>query len=501
MPKVPFRLSQVEATKEAPSAFANPSAFTVGPEAFAKAGQAVADVGEKAALLGRVYEVQQKQARDAAQENAVKTAVYKDREAIADRLQYTTDAMGQKVPRTDYGNLVPDIEALNQQNLQKYQGMVSDPQVWQRVMPFVALHQSDNITTAQKHATTLEHAGWIDDWSSSVPVYQNLVAGATTPDEAKSFAQEFTDNTTRLIRAGVIKPQEGQAAIHNVAVKGDLTRAQNVIDADPDAWVKQAHDPADYPYLSDPEFRSLNRYAVQQARENRAVARQEQQETFEKNSATIVDAMVKAAIEKKPFTFTDLSNMLAGMGHNPGGGKLAISPSEGLTLKNNIQARLDHLDVVGRQEPKMTADAWVRYGDLLDKIHNQDAGYQDIARQTGTFPTGIIANLMGEVKNQGKADRQSIYKYAESFRKSFASSAFAELKNDLSSMMTSGDYKPDQWQGQAQKIIQQKWQSSGAIQGLVNERLNPGAAETAGGGRNWWRRGMKVKLPEKHERR
>ena len=481
MPKVPFELSRLEATREAPSSMAqgiSPNAFQATNVAMEKAGGALADLGDKAVYLGALYERKQEMARDEVQLNNVKAQIYRDRNALNDKLQYTTDATGNQVPRTDFNNFVPETEKFNADTMTRYQGMVTNPQVWQKLQPFVALHQQDNLNAARSHARKLEHASWQNDWLASSDVYQDRMINAGNGEEAQKIGQEFTDTTTSLIRSGVITPEQGRAAIRNVAVKGDLGRAKNKVDEAPDEWLKSPVDPKDYPFLTDNEFRSLNRYAVQQSRENRIIAKQEQQERQNEAFGGILKTYVDKAKNGQNFTYDDLDKFAFDKS-----GQLQISPQQYDHLRLQIQSRQDHFETTERREPRMDADAWVKYGDLIDKIHSGDAKYADVAAMTGTFPTGVISGLMHEIKsteksdanNYGKTEKKAVFDYLNNFKKTLAPSTLAELKSDVSDMIAGDEYEPKQWMEQTQKMLQDKWRSSGGIQAMINERLNPGS--------------------------
>jgi hypothetical protein len=274
MPKIPRYKRTVTIPGTSGGVMPNPEAVAAPYAALTKAGQQFQSLGEQGMKLA--IHLNAANAED--QINRVKVEIYKDQAALKDKLMYTTDDFGNKVLRSDYDNFETEAEQFNQQNFEKYRSIAQNPLAWKRVQATVALHQASNMIEARSMAGRLNIAAITGAWTDSIQTYQDLVAKAQSGAEAQELAEQFTENTTNLIRSGVMTADYGYRGIREVAVTGDMRRLYAQIEQNATVWLANKKNDLvspdndlkqRFPYLEETDFAKANKHALEVANSER----------------------------------------------------------------------------------------------------------------------------------------------------------------------------------------------------------------------------------------
>lgn len=439
--------------------------------ALARSGQEIAETGNYASRVVGYLEEQEKKAERAVKANKIENDLKQDMDKLAESYY----------SRTDFENFEPDAEKSLSGLREKYRPMAGGD----RPLGFAVEKAIDDQSTSlmkvvrDKKRQVLTETGLGEFQRSYNNDIQSYIS-EPDPDGKALIKKKLEMKAWTLVDSHIMTFAQAETAIQKFGEDtGKAYIASLWNSGQADRAVKELNDPEMFKGMNPLNREELLRSSLVQFRVQKAEAETERHRTFEANTSKIVDTMLQKAGSGKIFTFNDLNGMLKSMGHDPANGKIAISPSEELTLKNNIQARLDHLETAGRRQPDMDETKWNKYGQLLDGIPDGTTTVQDIAKQANVMPDNYIGHLMGVMSTAGKGTqniaRKTSMDYVNGFKKLFGPISFGELKDEVSQMMQSDEFKktPDQWFDETQKIVQRKGQSEGTLKELIRQKLTP----------------------------
>jgi hypothetical protein len=440
----------------------------VNPQAFGAVWGAMAGVGEGVSKLGELGLAMQKA------ETAVKATTYENQL----RNDFEDLAQSYKM-RTDYDKFETDARKQVDELSKKYQVNIGDNERLGNIFKPVLEDKTREFlrTVRDKKITEMTKQG-NDEFNVFVNRSISDYGVNPTPENKELLRKTIENRANLLIEGHTLREEQKHAALLKFGPEADKAYIMSLNNlGQSDLAVQALSDPEVLKDLDPTDRQQLLHQSMIRAHQDRTLKKEEAREIQEQNSSKIVDSMVKASVNNKMFSFKDLDSMLKGLGHDPANGKFAISASEEMTLKNNIQARMDHYEVTGRRQPDMDEAKWATFGKILDGIPDGTTTYNDISAQANKLPDHLIGNLMNAMGSIGKgaqnASMQTCLNYVSGFKVMFGQKSFGELKNEVVQMMNSGEFKPDQWFVQTQKIVNQKGLSSGNIGEKLKENLQP----------------------------
>lgn len=258
MPRIPYAPSQ-----ELPPAESGllrvPTELAAAPWlAQAKTGSVIGEVGTKALALSQAYEAAKRDAQTAVDTTNVKTQMLRDNIAIGDDF----------TKRSDFGNFNEEYAKKANENLNRYATMITDETARARLMPTLEVSSMEYGMKINHLVDARQKQFNVSLWEDSIPVYRDLFA--RTGDT--QFIQQFKDSTESMVRTGTLTGIQGAHGIDQVALLGDLSRAERRINSDPNMWIGMYVDNKDregafnafkqeHPYLDINKFDTLNAHA------------------------------------------------------------------------------------------------------------------------------------------------------------------------------------------------------------------------------------------------
>jgi hypothetical protein len=478
MPKIPFQPAEVDV----PGVGANVN-IPIGSAGLpGEALQRTGDIAERGIAANLAEYNQIKRQKEIANQvwlervrvaqnhsDAAKTEADMARDAVAleDMAKYTIDPQtGERVRRTDFANIVEEVNLYNEKARKQYEANFFYKEGFDAISPKIDHHIAQTEIKARELAWEAQKRKWNDDWITNVQAMKDYYAYSADKDAVGSF--ETT--TKELISQGVITAQQGETGIKEIKRGGDLQRAKNSIDDDPDKWVGNVNPSENYPFLSDNDFRDLNRYAAQQARELRIQKRQAVQEAQESNTGKILAARGKAIEGGKVFGMKYLDAMAFDQK-----GDLIITPQSYHQLQQNAIADQERADRGERRQPEMTPELWVKYGKVSEDIIWGRSSYADIAKLGSILPDAQMKTLMAmqgsierkDVKDttkgppetpEHKVYKAGVYKYVDSFKPMMSKEMHGELRHEIDALVLDPKIEPEDYMDKA-KVILQKYQA------------------------------------------
>jgi hypothetical protein len=478
MPRVPFKPAELTPIGEAGAVPVPIDNFGLPGKAAGAAFNTLGEAGVKAGILARKYQEKLDEARAETEKVAVETEMYKDGSAFLDNIR----------KRSDWKNFIPDLEKAIQDNTGKYQGMVSNPHTFTKMQSKISHYWNATMRDA------VQSDVWKRDMNEQKAVYfgqggaVDMLSNYYEKTGDVMWTDELRDDLNGAIARGLIDWHEAEKAYNEATIGGDVKRMKNTIDADPAGWISKYGNveksmpelKKQFPFLADreEEIRKQNVYAFAENRRQREERHQAIKDMQEHNEAVFMQKWLNQSASGKPITGALMRQWEKEAGYDPSKGP------EGDTLDNPfvryiqsaLQARINHIETLGRVEPKMNERAWISYGALIDKIDNNQAKYANIAKYAGTFPSSIMGGLMHHYQNSNKQDQKVLTDYINQQKKLFTPEALAELKGDVINMTLSPEYKdhPDKWLPMTKEMAARKFKEQGGLAGRLGELNGPG---------------------------
>jgi hypothetical protein len=385
MPEIPRALPKETIPGVGPNVPMDVGAAGQPWESLHKLGTVINQQAGNAVELAQLYERKKQEAQDNSDLWKVQTEITRDGQAIVNTFE----------GRTDYGNFPDELAKIQEANASKYQGMVSNPKVLQKIQPVIA-HQ-EGIQAA--HVTKVARQRQIDAMQNTLLSDSDFIkdAYATTGDVA--FPEEFTARVTDAISHDWLTATQGQMLIKKVAQGGDEKRAKALILTDPDQWFMMDDKVKQFPYMDAERKLELDEFAHNvQERRDRDARKDEIQlhkETANEGLLRILDAQNPPAKRKYTDNIKDwLSDQLKANAIDFGNAHTLMSMADKST---------------GGEDRKATSSDWVRLYKFARNAKESGVDEREVVNLIGQMPRSMQDNVMSiALSTESKESRDAM---------------------------------------------------------------------------------------------